>query len=72
MSASDPAALTRSWQFVMHEMGKCKKRETKERWTRDVAEQPFDLIRNRALIEGRAEHFLEVLKQAQHSLLNGG
>ena len=61
VSASDPAARTRTWQFVMDEMGKCKDGPTEERWKRGVAEKPFDLIRNRPLIESRAEHFLQVL-----------
>jgi hypothetical protein len=59
--ASDPEALTRTWQIVMDEMGKCKHGSTKERWARGMAEKPFDLIRNRPLIESRPEHFLEVL-----------
>jgi integrase len=61
VSASDPEALTRTWRFVMDEMGKCKRGSTKERWTRGMAEKAFDLIRNRPLIESRPEHFLEVL-----------
>jgi integrase len=62
VSASDPAALTRTWQFVMDEMGKGKKgASTRLRWTRGVAQKPFDLIRNKPLIETRAEHFLDVM-----------
>ncbi len=43
LSVSDPAALTRTWQFVMDQMGKNKKGSTAERWTRAMAEKPFDL-----------------------------
>ena len=62
VSASDPAALTRTWQFVMDEMGRSKKgASTRLRWTRGIAQKSFDLIRNKPLIETRAEHFLDVM-----------
>ena len=59
--ASDSEARARNWQSVMDEMGRQKQGVTKERWTRAVAEKPFDLIRNLALGETRAEHLLDVL-----------
>jgi integrase len=61
VSASDPAALTRTWQFVMDQMAKGKKGSTLARWNVAMASHPFDLIRDRPLIESRAEHLLEVL-----------
>src|SRR5947207_13264608 len=48
VSASDPAALTRTWQFVRDEMGKCTQSVTEAPWTRGVAEKPFDLLRAKA------------------------
>jgi integrase len=67
LQASDPAALTRTWQFVMDEMGRHKKGPTKERWIRAMAEKPFDQIRNLALVETRAEHLLDTLARGKVS-----
>jgi integrase len=61
MAAADPAVRSRTWQLAMDEMAKCKQGVTKERWVRGVAEKPFDLIRNRPLVETRAEQFFEIL-----------
>jgi integrase len=61
MQHSDPGAAERKWQHVMDQMGKCKKGSTRERWDRGVAQNAFDLVRNLALAQTRAEDFIAVL-----------
>lgn len=61
LAATDPAIATRSWQFVMEEMGKLKRDVTLERWLRAVKDKAFDCIRNLPIIETRPEHFLRSL-----------
>lgn len=61
LSAADPSSVSRTWQFVMEEMGKVKKGSTQDRWIRGVTQKPFDHIRNLKLVETRAEHFWHVL-----------
>ena len=63
LSAAEPAFLARTWQHVMDTAGEGKKgTNTKARWTRAVAEKPFDRIRNLKLVETKAEHLLDVMK----------
>lgn len=59
--ATDPAACSRTWQWVMDEMGRCKQGVTRERWVRCVAEKPFERIRHLAVFETRPEDLLGVL-----------
>jgi len=61
LMAGDPEAARRTWQHVMDEMAKLKASDTRERWLRAVAEKPFDLIRQLAILETRAGHFIQVL-----------
>src|ERR1043166_7185877 len=61
LMVSDPAAVTRTWQHVMDEMGKLKKGVTRERWDRAMKEGPFDRIRNITLLETKAEHLIRAL-----------
>ena len=61
LSAADPVAVGRTWQFVMEEMAKGKHGPTKLRWESGITQKPFDQIRKLTLIETRAEHFLSVL-----------
>jgi len=63
LSAAEPAFLSRTWQHVMNSAGagKCGT-NTKARWTRAVAERPFDRIRDLKLVETKAEQLLEVMK----------
>src|SRR3954469_2730289 len=58
--AADPVIRTRSWTHVMDEVARTKTGETRLRWERAMREAPFDLLRNRCVIETRAEHFLDV------------
>jgi hypothetical protein len=61
LNAGDPTFAARTWQNVMDEAGRIKTGETKARWERAMREAPFDLIRNRRLIETHPEHFFDVL-----------
>lgn len=63
LSAAEPAFLARTWQTVMDSAGEGKRgNTTKARWTRAVAEKPFDRIRHLKLVETKAEQLLEVMK----------
>ena len=62
LAASDSGVSTRTWQFVMDEMGKLKKGPTLERWGRATKDPAFDPIRTITVIETRPEHFLRVLE----------
>jgi integrase len=61
--AGDPAAGTRTWQFVMDEILKTKEDTTRHRWGTAIKDQAFDSIRRRVLLETQAEHFLRVLEE---------
>lgn len=61
LAATDPSALSRTWQMVMDEMVKHKRGATQERWVRAMAQQPFEPIRHQTLVETRSEHLLDVL-----------
>ncbi len=60
--AGDPAAGTRTWQFVMDEILKTKQDNTRHRWETAVKDPAFNGIRNRVILETSAEHFLRVLE----------
>src|SRR5687767_1050392 len=59
--AGDSGIATRTWQHVMDEMAKTKRGPTLARWQTAIKEAPFDIIRDRVVIESRAEHFLDML-----------
>ncbi|HUB66440.1 MAG TPA: hypothetical protein VL981_03015, partial [Candidatus Methylacidiphilales bacterium] len=63
MTASDPEIGKRTWQTVMNEIVLTKKNATRVRWDRAIKDKAFDLIRDRSLLETRAEHFLDSLRQ---------
>ena len=63
LSAADPVALTRTWQFAMDEMAKGKTGSTKTRWLMGIAQKPFDHIRHLNMVETRSEHFWTVLTE---------
>ena len=44
LAASDPQIATRNWQFVMEEMVKLKKDETRRRWQSAIKDKAFDTI----------------------------
>src|SRR3954470_15248010 len=58
--AADPAIRSRSWAHVMDEVARTKTGDTRLRWERAMRERPFDLLRDRCVIETRAEHFQDV------------
>ena len=59
--AGDAAAGTRHWQFVMEELVKTKKGETRSRWDTAVKDHAFEPLRRQPVVETKAEHFLRVL-----------
>jgi hypothetical protein len=61
--AGDPAAATRTWQYVMDEMLKIKKGNTHRRWISAINDKAFDSLRNRVVLETQAEHFLKALEE---------
>jgi integrase len=62
LAGSDPEMRTRTWQHVMEVMGSTKHGPTLERWKIAMKDSAFDLIRNRPLLETRAEQLIQVLK----------
>ena len=60
--AGDPAAGTRTWQYVMEEIIKTKHDNTRHRWGTAIKDKAFDSIRQKAILETNAEHFLHVLE----------
>jgi integrase len=63
LTASDPEIGKRTWQTVMNEIVLTKKNATLVRWDRAIKDKAFDLLRDRPLLETRAEHFLDALRQ---------
>ncbi|HTI73222.1 MAG TPA: tyrosine-type recombinase/integrase [Candidatus Limnocylindria bacterium] len=62
LAASDKDMVTRTWQDVMDEFIKTRNAGNRLRVTRATVEAPFDLIRQRPVIETQAQHFLRVLE----------
>jgi hypothetical protein len=62
LSAIDPEAAKRPWQFVMDEMTATKRGDTYHRHVTAMKDKAFDLIRNLPLLDTRADHFLKVLR----------
>lgn len=62
LAASDPAVARRTWQNVMDAVVETKKGVTRDRWHRAVKDHAFDDLRERQLLETRAEHLLNALK----------
>jgi hypothetical protein len=63
LTAGDPEIGKRTWWTVMNEIVLTKKNATRVRWDRAIKDKAFDLLRDRLLLETRAEHFLDVLRQ---------
>ena len=59
--AGDPAAGTRTWQFVMEEILKTRTGDTRRRRQTAVKDRALDGLRPRVILETRAEHFLQAL-----------
>lgn len=62
LMASDPEAMTRTWQFVMDEKIKTVTGGTRERWLTAIRDRAFNLIRKSTLVETRPEDFKAVLE----------
>ena len=60
--AGDPAGATRTWQYVMDEIPKLKKGNTRRRWETAIKDKAFESIRSLVVLETQAEHFLKVLE----------
>jgi len=63
LTASDPAMKERTWLYVMEEMGKLKKGPTKERWEYAIKDPALQPLHPRKLLETRAEHLLQALRE---------
>ena len=62
LSATDAAAATRTWKFVMDEMAAIKQGVTRHRYDIAWKDPAFELIGKLPLRETNAEHFLKVLR----------
>ena len=62
LQASDPAVATRAWRLVMEEVTNSKRGDTQVRYVAAMRDAAFDIIRDRPILETRAEHFLRVLE----------
>ncbi len=60
---SDPLVAKRTWGHVLDEIIKLKTGPTQYRWQSTAKDKNFDLIRDRLVIETKAEHFLAVLNK---------
>jgi hypothetical protein len=67
LAASDPAVVERTWQIVMEAIMNGKQGPTHERWQRAIKDPAFDSIRNRRILDTRAEQFWSVLKNGSVS-----
>lgn len=65
ITASDPAAATRTWQQVMNVIVKDKVGSTKQRWLWAVKDKAFDSIHALPILETHAVHFLKVLSNGK-------
>src|SRR5208283_5024241 len=60
----------RTWQTAMDELVKLKQGKNQHRWLTAIKDSTFDSLRQLAILETRAEHFLQVLKQGSVSTNN--
>jgi hypothetical protein len=63
LTPRDPEIRKRARQTVMNEMVLTKKNATRIQWDGAIKDRAFDLLRDRPLLETRAEHFLEALRR---------
>jgi integrase len=70
LAAADSGFVKRTWREVMAEFVKIKTASNRTRSERAVLDKSFDSIRDRQLIETRAEHFLRVLESGKVSTNN--
>jgi len=62
LAAADSNYIQRTWSEVMVEFVKTKKGSNRTRSERAILDKSFDSIRDKQLLETRAEHFLRVLE----------
>ena len=62
LSATDAAAATRTWKFVMDEMAATKQGVTRHRYDIAWKDPAFGLISNLPLLETNAAHILKVIR----------
>lgn len=67
LAAGDPLTRKRTWQMVMDEIVESKSGSTKKRWRTAIKDRAFDSIRQRPLLETKAEHFWAILRDSKVS-----
>ena len=70
LSATDSAAVNRTWRFVMDEMLGAKQSTTRHRYEIAWKDTAFDLICNLPLLGTNAEHILKVIRTGTVSTNN--
>ena len=60
---TDNGIATRTWQQALDALTANKKGDNQERWKRGGKEKPFDLIRDKVIIETSGETLLQVLRK---------
>jgi hypothetical protein len=63
----DPDSKKRTWEFVMDEIVKLKRNETRRRWLTAAKDKAFDGLRTLPLMETRSEHFLRAMEKGRVS-----
>ena len=62
LAAIDPQLSARRWSDLMQEVvGRCAKESTQKRYLRAIRSKPFNLIRERKIVETRAEDLRAVM-----------
>lgn len=62
LAGSDSGFATRTWHDALNALIETKRGETKLRWERAAKEKPFEVIRQKIILETQAELLLEVLR----------
>ena len=65
LTASDPAASTRTWQHVMDEIVKDRDGSTKIRWLCAVKDKAFASLRDLPILQTNADHFRKALSNGR-------
>jgi hypothetical protein len=65
LAASDPQIASRTWSAALRALiaGKAKGSENRNRWETFAKDQALALILDKALLETRPEHLLEVVRE---------
>jgi hypothetical protein len=67
LMVGDPEAVRRTWRFVMDEIVKLKHGETQRRWRVAIQDEALNGIRDRPILETRAENFLRAMENGKVS-----